>query len=174
MQDSEEETPCSAHKGQQQKVKQHHEPGQEQGSVKGSSNGRLRDDRSSKGSAMSAEAALDKFGCTVQEAAELGSYQRVMLQGRVSPDEAVWQWCADGADINPEKLRKMWEFMVDAGGKCAAQEQESTYLNILTVLMEVCVLQGILLQEQRNSQQSHLQQPAPFIGCRCELAPAGL
>jgi hypothetical protein len=62
----------------------------------------------------------------------------------VSPDEAVWQWCADGAEIDPEKLRKMWEFMVDAGANHSTQEQEPAYLNILTVLMDVRSLRKII------------------------------
>lgn len=81
--------------------------------------------------------ALDRFGCDVQEAAELGSYQRVMLEGRMSPDEAVWQWCADGGEIDPDKLRKMWEFLGDAASQCSDRQQQPMYLNMLTVLLEV-------------------------------------
>ena len=89
--------------------------------------------------------ALDRFGCDVQEAAELGSYQRVMLEGRMSPDEAVWQWCADGGEIDPDKLRKMWEFLGDAASQCSDRQQQPMYLNMLTVLLEVrCPADGWL------------------------------
>lgn len=106
--------------------------------------------------------ALDQFGCSAQEAAELDAYKRVMLQHAMSADEAVWQWCVpqegeggdeddDGAnEIKPERLRKMWEFMLDAASKCLKADEQSTFLQIVSVLLEVrralsCCVRGFCL-----------------------------
>lgn len=83
---------------------------------------------------------VDRFGCTPHETAELDAFRRVLLDGRVSPEEAVWQWCAgDAPDIDPERLRKMWDMMVDAASRCLVKEHQATFLNIISVLLEVCL-----------------------------------
>ena len=94
----------------------------------------------------------DRFGCTPQEAAELNAFRRVLLEGRVSPEEAVWQWCTgeDALDIRPEQLRKMWEFMVDAASQCREAEHHATFLNVITVLVEVCQNHSISVKQGRK------------------------
>eukprot|EP00892_Ulva_mutabilis_P011732 jgi/Ulvmu1/8931/UM005_0022.1 len=94
----------------------------------------------------------DRFGCTPHEAAELNAFRRVLLEGRVSPEEAVWQWCTgeDAPDIRPEQLRKMWEFMVDAASQCREAEQHATFLNVISVLAEVCQNHGIGVKQGRK------------------------
>ena len=104
-------------------------------------------DRGKPRSAAGAQAAstedtgeqVDQFGCTTHEAAELDAFRRVLLDGRVSPEEAVWQWCAgDAADIDPDRLRKMWDMFVDAAGRCVNAGHQATFLHIVTVLLDVC------------------------------------
>jgi hypothetical protein len=86
----------------------------------------------------------------VQEAAELDAFGRVLLEGRVSPEEAVWQWCSDEDDIKPEQLRKMWDFMVDAASQCRMADKQGTFLNIVSVLLEVCQNHGISVKQGKK------------------------
>lgn len=86
----------------------------------------------------------------VQEAAELDAFRRVLLEGRVSPEEAVWQWCSDEDDIKPEQLRKMWDFMVDAASQCRLSDKQGTFLNIVSVLLEVCQNHGISVKQGKK------------------------
>lgn len=86
----------------------------------------------------------------LQEAAELDAFRRVLLEGRVSPEEAVWQWCSDEDDIKPEQLRKMWDFMVDAASQCRLSDKQGTFLNIVSVLLEVCQNHGISVKQGKK------------------------
>lgn len=94
----------------------------------------------------------DRFGCTAHEAAELNAFRRVLLEGRVSPEEAVWQWCTgeDALDIRPEQLRKMWDFMVDAASQCREVEHHSSFLDVISVLYEVCTNHNVSVKQGKK------------------------
>lgn len=94
----------------------------------------------------------DRFGCTAHEAAELNAFRRVLLEGRVSPEEAIWQWCTgeDALDIRPEQLRKMWDFMVDAASVCSEVEHHATFLNVISVLYDVCSNHNISVKQGKK------------------------
>lgn len=71
----------------------------------------------------------------------------------MSPEEAVWQWCSDEDDIKPEQLRKMWDFMVDAASQCRLSDKQGTFLNIVTVLIDVCQNHGISVKQGKKVKQ---------------------
>lgn len=82
----------------------------------------------------------------------------------------MWQWCTgeDALDIQPDQLRKMWDFMVDAASQCREAEHHATFLTVISVLYEVCSNHNIGVKQGKKV-KARLEKVGPL---RAQLVDA--